>query len=438
MKLNKVPIVTVLNTKSLQGEIQRTVMGVFLVLVISYSAALGYYFTAGLSIASNVGFTTIAELYQESASSNVEKPSFNTESLASSYEYENLPEHIKELFPLESIKPGIPEIKFNTSVTDEYSHLVFLLAEQLPDGKMVYLTKDLSDEGNQNNHDLSLDFLEHAIFWGGVSILLLVHLVARSMTSRINRHILAMQTWAENLEISEATKPLPDFKYDELNRVADRLATSVNRVGEFVDREQSFLRHASHELRTPIAIISGNISLLSKLEQSKECATFVDRIDRACHTMQLIVTTLLWLGRENHKAPKSELINLKVLLENTISDHRYLLEGKEIDVKTDLSECEVDLPAIPLSIVLANLVRNAFQHTQSGEIYFDITSNIIQIRNSIQTDKMGSIDFKDERGIGLALVQRIAKRLGWLLDLSVTNYHVVASLSFKEKNAAKS
>ena len=49
MKLSGVSTMAALSTQSLQGEIQRTVMGVFLVLVISYSVALGYYFTAGSS-----------------------------------------------------------------------------------------------------------------------------------------------------------------------------------------------------------------------------------------------------------------------------------------------------------------------------------------------------------------------------------------------------
>lgn len=432
MKLSKATTFSALNTKSLQGEIQRTVMGVFLVLVISYSIALGYYFTAGLSIASNVGFKIITEFYQGNAEANIEQASLSTEGFSSSYQYKNLPEHIKKLFPIESISPGVPEIKFNTSTTDKNSHLVFMLAEQLPDGKMIFLTKELSAEGDQNNHDVSLDFLEHAIFWGGAGISLLVYFIARLMTNRINRRISSMQVWAENLEISEANLSPPDFKYEELNKIADRLANSVHRVGEFVDREQSFLRHASHELRTPIAIISGNVSLLSKLEQNKGQTTFIERIDRACHSMQLIVATLLWLGRENHAAPKSEPINLKSLLENTIEDHRYLLEGKVIDIKTNLSDCIVNLPAVPTAIVLANLVRNAFQHTQSGEIYFDMTSEIIQIRNSIQLGKEEYTDFEGERGVGLSLVQRITNRLGWKLTLNTTNGYVVANLSFRK------
>lgn len=437
MKFNKINRFFTFSTKSLQHEIQRAVMGVFLILVISYSAALGYYFKAGLSIASNAGFESMAEIYK---TRGVKESDIATEpgGFSSYYQYENLPEYIKNIFPVDSIVIGIPEIKFNIEATDESSHLILLLVEELPSGEKLFLTKELGLEGRGiNNSGISLDFLEHAIFWGGIGVLLLVYLFARAIVSRINHHISALRDWADGLQTSETTKSTPDFQYEELNMVAERFATSVRRVGDFVDREQSFLRHASHELRTPIAIISGNVSLMKKLELKQKQVPVVKRIERACYKMQNIVTTLLWLSREIDHTPESEPVNLKSILENIIQDHRYLLEGKNISINYKLTDSIVDLPAVPLGIVLANLVRNAFQHTQSGEVFFVVDSEVIQIKNSTSSSDEVKSAFDEEKGIGISLSRRITKRLGWNLSLFTLNKYANATLDFSKSTVAK-
>lgn len=431
MKMKEMLSLSLFKNRTLQSEVQQTVMGLFLVLVLGYSIALGYYFTAGLSVASNIVLEAVSEFKESTDSGNAKPPFRQSDGVSSSYSYEDLPDNVKKVFPEESIVLGVPEIKFNAHSSNADAHLIFLLAEKLPDGKMVFLTKELSSKDSPSvAGEVNFDLLEHAIFWVGIGILVLVYVIARMMTGRMNRQVAALQQWTDNLDVSNASETLPDFRYDELSNIADRLASSFRRVGDFVDREQSFLRHASHELRTPIATISGNVNLLSKLELTDYQVTFSERIRRACQSTQLIVETLLWLSRENLEAPETEPVNLKTLLESTIEDHRYLLEGKDTSVSTRLTDSIVKLPVVPLSIVLANLVRNAFQHTQTGDIHFEIRSDVIQIRNNAESASLNESDFRKETGIGLSLVQRITNRLDWDLDFTLSEEQVITTLSF--------
>jgi len=166
MTLKRLVPLALFRTWSLQFEIQRTVMGIFLVLVLLYNTALGFYFTAGLDIANRVGLQTVAQTCQQPAQAGAENSLLMKGEFSASYAYEDLPEHVRLLFPRASIIPGLPEIKLNNIVMNSSGHLVFLLAESLPNGGTLFLTKELDAEGGQISHGVfSLDFLEHAVFW---------------------------------------------------------------------------------------------------------------------------------------------------------------------------------------------------------------------------------------------------------------------------------
>lgn len=404
-------------TKSLGFEIQRMVMGLLIVLVLSYSFALLYYFTAGLNIASNVGFETLLKYNQNSIS----KFSKNEAALAGftiANKYDELPQHIKELFPKNEITSEVPQIKFNANSHNANTHLVFFLAEHRDGTNQRYIFKELdSNTTSAGVENVNLDLLEHAIFIGGVTILILVYVISKLTTYNIRRHISGLQEWAEGLEPSTASQEPPDFRYEELNTIADRLVKSFRRVSKFVEREQKFLQYASHELRTPIATISGNVSIMNKWQQEEAEAEVTQRIGRACKTMGLIVSTLLWLAREKKEELEQQTINLKEFVDTAIREHEYLIENKKINIAYSSSTTEIKVPMVPLQIVLANLIRNAFQHTQTGKVDFRITGNKLYITNTVSKS---NIKFeKSEIGIGLSIVERIISRLDWKLSMEV-------------------
>jgi len=204
-----------------------------------------------------------------------------------------------------------------------------------------------------------------------------------------------------------------------------------NGSGVFVEREQTFLRHASQELRTPITTISGNVSLMGRLALNDQQAGITNRIGRACHAMQTIVTTLLWLGREGRTAPEPEELRMNELLDNTIEKHRYLLAGKDVQLNTVLPDTVVSLPADPLGIVLVNLVRNSFQHTQAGDISIEIAPGSVCFRKRAHALDETPIVFEEDRGIGLSLVRRIAQRLTWRLSFAKPDGYVIVTLHFE-------
>jgi signal transduction histidine kinase len=146
-----------------------------------------------------------------------------------------------------------------------------------------------------------------------------------------------------------------------------------------------------------------------------------ERIKRAARYMQSTTETLLWLSREDaHLADKiSERVSVDVdrMLGNLVEDNRYLLGDKPVCVELDLEPGLICVAEAPFRIALNNLIRNAFQYTEEGEVLISSRLGTITITNrsraAVGTDHS---DADYGYGLGLRLVDRIVKIMGWTYE----------------------
>lgn len=252
---------------------------------------------------------------------------------------------------------------------------------------------------------------------------LLLIMVMRRVASPVE----ALRDWAKSLNAQSLQQAPPEFKYKELNTLAKIVHNSLNSVQESLDREHEFLRNASHELRTPIAVIRTNVELLNKINNkspmTEKQLQVVERIERAGFTMSHLTETLLWLSRDESLLLIPEPVRLDELVKQTVEDLSYLLRGKSVSVELDTNEWQVELPATACRIVLANLVRNAFQHTQSGVVTIIqqqgqvVIGNVNDDENSPSENDNSDLGF----GLGLKLTDKLTDRFNWSHERLVEN-----------------
>jgi len=234
---------------------------------------------------------------------------------------------------------------------------------------------------------------------------------------QVAKPVTAMRNWAHALRPEILQDDPPDFSYPELNELAQLIRNSLVSVQESLDREHRFLRHASHELRTPIAVIRNNVELMRRLPlmltdnkldvQNK----VIDRIDRASLTMQHLTETLLWLSRESGEPPRTTPLDLEACIRSLVKELHYLVLNKNLDIEINTEPYMVDLPVVPTRIVLGNLIRNAFQHTWNGRIVISQDKDYVTIVNEQRTPLQGSEDLGF--GLGLQLTAQLTAKLGW-------------------------
>lgn len=266
-------------------------------------------------------------------------------------------------------------------------------------------------------------------FLGGISLLTAfgIFLVVWFLLRQVERPVKALGHWAKRLTPDTLHAPRPDFSYPELNELAFLIQSSLSSVQDSLAREHRFLRHSSHELRTPISVIRNNVELLQKLEETfaskpaRDSETYsaranrqkkiVDRIDRASLTMQHLTETLLWLNRDGeHRLLETDL-DLESLVRKSAAETEYLLKDKGVEIRIETDPFRVKVPGVPARIVTGNLIRNAFQHTWQGSVTIKQVRDRIEIINDVLPENQRERDLGF--GLGLELSRQLCEKLGW-------------------------
>jgi len=214
--------------------------------------------------------------------------------------------------------------------------------------------------------------------------------------------------------------------------LAKALEQYTDRIRSFVDRERTFTRDASHELRTPITVIRlAAAALLEHGALSPRARTQADRIQVAAHDMSELVEAFLLLAREGAQGLTGEPVDLAAVVATEIERARPLLERKPVTVESDFqSSLTLDAPERVLSILVGNLIRNAFHYTERGVVHVRLASGVLTIEDSgvgIQEEQVETLLRPFERGaasagaagwgVGLTIVKRLVDRFGWDLAL---------------------
>ena len=163
-----------------------------------------------------------------------------------------------------------------------------------------------------------------------------------------------------------------DDLQEELQNVAVAINGMLDRINESYAAQARFVSDASHELRTPIAVIQGYANLLDRWgkDDEKTLVESVSAIKDEAGNMKDLVEQLLFLARgdSNRIRLVEERIVLSELCEEVVGETRMLDSGHEFKVACEEGVAIMaDKSLIKQSLRI--LVDNAIKYTdQGGEI----------------------------------------------------------------------
>ena len=230
---------------------------------------------------------------------------------------------------------------------------------------------------------------------------------------------------SQHIQISERAS-------SELHIIANALNDYLRRQDAFVERERVFNNTASHELRTPIAVIAGALELaLEKPDLPPTAREQMQRALAAARNVEQLIALLLTLAKDPARLARShDTVRLHELLPDIIRDHQHLLRDKTLEIVVDdLAPCTVEAPLHIVQAAIGNLLRNAIENSDRGEIRVtleaDATVTIADPGHGMSPEEISRIYKKIARGggregggIGLDLVSRLCEHLGWTLRIS--------------------
>jgi len=160
----------------------------------------------------------------------------------------------------------------------------------------------------------------------------------------------------------------------ELRSVGERIIWLSERLAWLESQRHQFLRHLSHELKTPLASMREGTELLadevvgSLTAEQKEV---VDILDDSSRNLQKLIEQLLDYNRKlADGAVELETVDLVPLVEGVIAAHSLPARAKMMHTEVTLPESHCLAEPMLLMSVLDNLYSNAVHYgAESGNIY---------------------------------------------------------------------
>lgn len=182
---------------------------------------------------------------------------------------------------------------------------------------------------------------------------------------------------------------------DELDRLAETLNEMIDRLEASTRAVQEFSSNVSHEFKTPLAIIRGEIDLSLRRDRSQEDLYKAIRvIDEEVNGLVRLVDDLNLLVKSDSKQLniQKKQLSLTHLLENVVGLYKERAQKAGVTIHLTAAD-EVVLPGddIYLKRMFMNLLDNAVKFTDSG--------GRISVECSLK-DRMAEVRISDS-GIGI-------------------------------------
>jgi signal transduction histidine kinase len=277
-----------------------------------------------------------------------------------------------------------------------------------------------------------------AIVLVGISsgIWIVAAVVGQRLCRRALRPVTRMADVACAMSAADVDQRLPSpGTHDELEALASSFNGLLDRLHQALERQKRFTGDASHQLRTPLAGLLGQIEVARRRERPVEDYRLaLDQIHCEAIRLRQIVDSLLFMARAENEATKPDLQPTR--LDVWLSDHLAHWNGDE-----RLADIRQQVPPDPvwgrvhvplLAQLLDNLLDNACKYSRAGSpivVRLETNSGRVQLivedqGFGIAPDDLSSVFdpfFRSAEarrrgqpgvGLGLSVVKRISEVFG--------------------------
>lgn len=159
---------------------------------------------------------------------------------------------------------------------------------------------------------------------------------------------------------------------------------------QFLESQREFVANISHELKTPLAVVSSQVEMLEiagdKIDRSYYYSSIHEELDK----MSKMVGELLDFSMLDNEMSAMEMsrVNVSELVEYLLLRYDAIFRKNEIKLETEIDKnCIVYGNRMYLERAVNNYVMNAFQHTEQGKrICITLKKEKKQIRLEVYND----------------------------------------------------
>ncbi len=203
------------------------------------------------------------------------------------------------------------------------------------------------------------------VLWGAtVGLVVLAGLATWFLTGRALRPVAAITKQVGEISSGNLDQRVPDprGKHDEIGTLATTMNGMLDRIERGDQQRRQFVSDASHELRTPVAVLRSEAEVALRAPQATTVPDLAEAVLDESNRMGVIVEDLLTLARVDEQSAQKALMEVDVdelVLAEAARKRRLPIEQSDVSAGRVLAQTD------ELSRVIVHLLDNAVRHGQS-------------------------------------------------------------------------
>lgn len=305
--------------------------------------------------------------------------------------------------------------------SDTFSKNTYYYAERLKNGKILRVAKEVGSIWQFFKHILPILIVELLL---AVAICILV---ARMLARRLVEPI---ELLAKNIDDDEITAT-----YDEIKPFLDKIHSQHKALKKSANMRQDFTANVSHELKTPLASISGYAELIENgMAEEEDVRRFAGEIHKSSIRLLSLINDIIELSELDvmDSEMSTEIISLTEEAENCVEMLQMNAKKHGIDISMNQNQEQgiIEANRDMIQEIIYNLCDNAIRYNHDGgHVIVSVFKKEDKIVLQVQDDGIGIPKKEQERiferfyrvdkarskktggtGLGLAIVKHIAEQ----------------------------
>lgn len=222
-------------------------------------------------------------------------------------------------------------------------------------------------------------------------------------------------------------------KIEEFTALEEAWTNLTKKINKDYETLKSFVDNASHEMQTPLAIVNSKLDLLIQDSHlTKDNVLHLQSMYDAINKLTRLNQSLLLLAKiEYDQFPGKQEVDLNELIKQRLIGLEELIQGRKLQVTTNLSAMKVLMHPQLADMLVSNLLINAIRHNiPGGNIYIEGNEEHFSIQNTGEANELNRHTVfnrfqkhsqSDGVGLGLAIVKQICETHHFLVIYAFNN-----------------
>jgi signal transduction histidine kinase len=262
-------------------------------------------------------------------------------------------------------------MKIRTRLTLWYAAILTVSLVVIGIGTFQEISEQLQEEHRRHFWEHALDETGEMLLWVGLPAVIFGLLGGWWITRQALAPVTRLTGVVEKIHERNLNSPLPRTRNgDELDRLTEVFNAMIVRLDGSFQRIREFTLHASHELKTPLTVMRGELETALADEnlsaaQRERFSSQIDEIERLAKIVDGL--TLLTKADAGQVKLNFEPVRLDELVRENFADAKILAQPQ--DIRVNLCACEEILISGDrhrLRQLLLNLTDNAIKYNRRG------------------------------------------------------------------------